>query len=101
VYCPKPIQEGQLGGFHDSTASRCSAGPACFTLKLTDALHPVMVGSFTLPADNSFFLTILPEKIPARLLVGELVGKIYKLHNHNFDMKLLGHNVTYLRFGSS
>lgn len=100
MHGPEPIQEGQLGGFHDRAASQRSPGPARFTLKLTDVFHLVMVGSFTLPADNSFFLTIHPEKIPARLLVKELGGEIDKLHNHNFDMNLLGHNVTYLRFGS-
>ncbi|MFA5816162.1 MAG: hypothetical protein WC865_11125 [Bacteroidales bacterium] len=100
VNCPEPIQEREVSGFHNRTTSQGGAGSTRFTLKLTDAFHPVMVGSFTLPAVNPFFRTIIPEKIPARLLVGELGSKIYKLHNHNFDTKLMGRNVTYLLYGT-
>lgn len=96
----KPNQEREVGRLHDRTTSQGCSGSTLLALKLTDALHPVMFGSFTLPAGNSLFLTILPEKIPARLLVGELVVEIYKLHNHNFDTKLQGQNVTYLRYGT-
>lgn len=101
VYRPEQIQEKQLDEFHKSTANECVAGPAFFTLKLLDALHLVMVGSLTFLADNSFFLTILPEKIPVRLLVRELGGEVYKLNSNKFDSQLQGHYVTYLRFGSS
>jgi hypothetical protein len=45
-------------------------------------------------------LTLFPKIISARLLIGELFEKFYKLHIHNFESKLLRLNVTYLRFST-
>ena len=98
---PEPILEGQFGGFHYGSTPKGGASPARFTLKLTNALHPVMVGSFTLATDDTFLQTIVPEIVPARLFVGKLSCEIDKLHNRNVDPKLHEHDVTYLRFGSS
>lgn len=97
---PEPIHERKVGRLHDRTTSQGSAGSTCFTRKLANTFHPVMVGSFTLSTDNPLFQTIIPEKIPSRLFVGEHSSKSYKLHNHNFDSKLLGRDATYLLYGT-
>jgi hypothetical protein len=92
---PKPIWKRKVGRLHHCTASQGRAGSILFTLKLTYALHPIIVGSFTFPAANSQLLKMFPEIVPLRLFVGKHGVEIYKLHNNHFGTKLLGRNVAY------
>lgn len=93
----EPVSEGKIRRLHHRPTSEGSSGSALFTLKLFNALHPVMGGSFTVSANNALSLAVFPESIPAGLLVGVHVEKLYKLHVHCFDTKLQSQNITYLR----
>jgi hypothetical protein len=96
----EPITVGEIGGFHNCSTSQGGTSSARFTLKLFNRFHPVMSSPFAIPTFNALFLTMFPEIIFARLLIGKLFEKIYKLHILYFESKLLRRNVTYLRFGT-
>lgn len=93
----EPDSKGKIGILHDRSFPQGHSGAALFTLKLFNGFHPIVPGAATFSAVKTHFESIIPEGNPAGLLVGKVLGKLYKLHIHQFEAKICAKNVTYLR----
>ena len=91
----KPGLERRVRVFHDCSLTKSDPGPAFLALKLLYAFHSVVFSTAAFSALKTLFESIIPEGISARLLIGKVLNKIYKLHNHQFEAKLYPVNVTY------
>jgi hypothetical protein len=99
VHYNKPHQEWKIGVFQNRSTSESSSGSTLCTLKLLNALHPIVFSVLTFSALYANFEAVIPKRIPTGLLIRVMLNKLYMFHNHQFETKLELVTVTNLRSG--